>query len=246
METFATPQPTQPIEPRTTNWPKILLATVLGLGLLAGAICAGYWYGTESAKLKTQISKPPASPAGGQPKTQNQTIPTPTPTPTPTPNPTPEPTPTQTPAVEDETKDWKTYTNTKYGYLAKYPQDWVELGEGNNYVRFFKGPYERGMPMTETYVSINSKGNDSKISLDQWLIENGILPSTGDPAIESEDVVIDGVKGKQFISARDGGKIIYLPYGSYVFQLTNVLMGESTEEAKTVFDLILSTFRFLD
>ena len=44
----------------------------------------------------------------------------PTPTPTPTKTVTPTPTKTATP-TPDETANWKTYTNTKYGFEFKYP-----------------------------------------------------------------------------------------------------------------------------
>jgi len=33
---------------------------------------------------------------------------------------------TTTPAVVDATADWKTYTNTTYGFSLKYPKDWTE------------------------------------------------------------------------------------------------------------------------
>ncbi len=38
-EILETPQPT---EPKSTNWPKIILVAVLGFALLAGACYAGY------------------------------------------------------------------------------------------------------------------------------------------------------------------------------------------------------------
>lgn len=46
-EVFETPQPT---ESKPTNWPKIILAVVLGLALLTGAAYAGYWYGMQQAQ----------------------------------------------------------------------------------------------------------------------------------------------------------------------------------------------------
>ncbi len=113
-ETFETPQPTQPVESKSSNWPKIILAAVLGFGLLATAAYAGYWYGTQQVQ---QPEKP--TPVVSQP--------------TPKPTPTPEATPSLTPTVEDETKDWKTYTNSEYKISFKYPKDWdftvYDLGE---------------------------------------------------------------------------------------------------------------------
>lgn len=97
--TTETPQPTQPIaELKPTNWPKVVLVAVLGIGLLAGSAYAGYWYGTQQAQ---QIEKLTA-------------VSQPTPTPTSTP----------TPPVRDETADWKTYTDKPHGISFKYPPDW--------------------------------------------------------------------------------------------------------------------------
>ena len=49
----------QIVEPKLKNWPKVVLAAVLGFALLFGAAYAGYWYGTESAEVKFQITEPP-------------------------------------------------------------------------------------------------------------------------------------------------------------------------------------------
>jgi len=95
------------------------LVVVLGFALLAGAAYAGYWYGTERAKVKEQSAKP--TPVVSQP------IPTPTPTPT----------------VEDETKDWKTYTNTTYAYEFKYPSNWtVEEAKNASFLQQVTLKYE--------------------------------------------------------------------------------------------------------
>lgn len=52
--TIETPQPT---ESKSTDWTKIILAAVLGFGLLATAAYAGYWHGTQQTK---QIGEPPS------------------------------------------------------------------------------------------------------------------------------------------------------------------------------------------
>lgn len=122
MENFETPQPVQPTEPKTTNWPKIILAAVGAFVLLAGSAYAGYWYGSEDAKLKSQISKP-------QSKIQ---IPE-----------TPTSTPTSTPTMKDETADWKMF-NYKEQLSFRYPRNWyigkpTEIEEGNLVSFFLEG-----------------------------------------------------------------------------------------------------------
>jgi hypothetical protein len=79
--------PVKPAKP----WLKIVLFVCLGLLLVGGLVFAGYQLG----KRKTQPIL--------------QLIPTPTAVATPTP---------------DSTADWKIYTNTKYRFSLKYPPDW--------------------------------------------------------------------------------------------------------------------------
>jgi hypothetical protein len=56
-EIVETTQPVPPVETKSSDWPKVILAAVLGFGLLAGAAYTGYWYGTENAKVSTQNAK---------------------------------------------------------------------------------------------------------------------------------------------------------------------------------------------
>lgn len=103
-EILETPQPAQPTASTPTGWLKIILAAIVGFGLLAASAYAGYWYGSESAKVKTQSAKP-------QPKTQTQ--------PTSTPASTPEP--ISQPTELDKTAGWETYTNERFKFSFKYP-----------------------------------------------------------------------------------------------------------------------------
>ena len=126
-ETVQTPQPdTQPkadrpldetLESKSTNWTKIILAAIVGLGLLAGSAYAGYYYGTQQVQ---------------QPEKPTPVVSQPTPKPTPAPEPT-------TPIVEDETGSWKTYTNTRFGYELKYPLNFTIYSFADNCTHFLSG-----------------------------------------------------------------------------------------------------------
>ena len=115
METVETPQPVQPPEPKSSNWTKVILAAVLGLGLLAGSAYAGYYYGTQQVQ---------------QPEKPTPVVSQPTPKPTPTPEPAP-----------DSTANWETYTNTSARFTIKYPKGWRKI-ETEDWVGF--GPQEIG------------------------------------------------------------------------------------------------------
>ena len=63
------------VEPKSTDWTKVILTAVIGFGLLAGSAYAGYYYGTQQVQ---QIEKPAA-------------VSKPTPSPTPISSPIPPP-----------------------------------------------------------------------------------------------------------------------------------------------------------
>lgn len=47
----------------------------------------------------------------------------------------------QTSSTTNETVNWKTYTNTKYGYSIKYPSEWeYKFGKGENSSTFRTNP----------------------------------------------------------------------------------------------------------
>jgi len=113
-ETFERPQiiePETPTRGRSSsgrNWPKAILAAIFGFALLCAAAYAGYWYGTENAKLKSQSAKP-------QPKTQIQTAPTPIPTSKPTP-------------TSENSQQFKTHDSTLISF--QYPASWYAWSYG--------------------------------------------------------------------------------------------------------------------
>mgnify|MGYP001086579311 CR=1 FL=1 len=59
------------VESKSSDWPKIILVAVLGLGLLVGAAYVGYWYGAQQVQ---QIERP--TPLAPQPTTEPTPIPT--------------------------------------------------------------------------------------------------------------------------------------------------------------------------
>lgn len=115
------------VESKPTDWTKIILAAVVGLGLLAGSAYAGYWYGIQQAQ---QLEKP--APAVSQP------------------TPTPEPTPIPTPALEQE--NGADLEDIKYelpqGWEAKLSSDslLISPAEGGGFlsIRIYNYPGDVG------------------------------------------------------------------------------------------------------
>ncbi len=60
--TIENPQPVQPTEQKSFDWPKIILLAVLGLGLLASSAYAGYYYGTQQVQESEEPTPTPTIP----------------------------------------------------------------------------------------------------------------------------------------------------------------------------------------
>ncbi len=254
-ETFETPQPIQPIEPKSTNWPKLFLAAVLGFGLLAGAAYAGYWYGAqETSKLQL--------------KTQNQVTPTPTPTPTPVPVPAPESTPAP---VTDPTAGWKTYTNGTNGYAVKIPQDWIVDDHKGVFVSVpgevtFTPPSEVGAEgeagdVFRTKVAILVMTTEkirytlnTQQQFDEWLTKS-VSSGEGARLFKIGDIRVGGLDAVTFVSRSLAGDSAGAYYGvvtwfrkngaNYYLELYSTSENKASQFA-SIYNQILSTFKFLD
>jgi len=219
-ETIETPQPTQPAESKFTSWPRVILSAVLGFSLLAASAYAGYWYGAQQVQPTTE-----PTPIVSQP-TQILT-----------------PTPTQ--PLTDPTIGWKTYTNTEYGYSAKYPQEW-DIEETN-----YTG-YLHTMRIFQKSNSLN------EINFCVWPDNSRPCSEIKCKGVEPERFLIYGIEAFRFNvpgahnSAQDS---ICLEKDNkrYDFQIFPGSLSnrdppwkEQDDEAIKILNQILSTFKFLD
>lgn len=240
METFETPQPIP--EPKNTNWPRIILAAVLGLGLLAGAAYAGYWYGTqEISNLKNQISKL-------QLKTQVQV------TSTPTPAPLLETTPTPTSSIEDETKSWKVYRSTRFSYEIKYPLEMTLEGRPTGAPDYYDDvsfsiigeTQPEGAHFSDGLsVSVRREDNPKELSLSDWVEEKF---AGGYPTVTKiEDVSMRGLVAVRAVGyGVSPFDEVFLLQNKHVLIVGASYVGPNGDRYEEIFNLVLSTFKFLN
>jgi len=107
-ETLETPTPETPQTPcdcgKPLSLPVVVLIAIVALVVGEGV---GYYMGTTNDKLRITNEEQATTPTQTE-QSQQATQP-------PTPTNQPEKTPTA---------DWETYTNSKYGYMFKYPSTW--------------------------------------------------------------------------------------------------------------------------
>jgi hypothetical protein len=169
--------------------------------------------------------------------------------------PTTAPSPTPTP---DPTSDWKTYTNTKYGYSVKYPSDWKiqSPGGGSN------GELCRETGIDSQIIELSEKelsecgfageglpSPDANITV--WVLdekhstlENLIGPNysklqvAGEAAVKypftDESALPNIYATRIYLNHNNNGYIIYLK------------QSDITGKYEMILDQILSTFKFTE
>lgn len=240
MEAVGIPQPTPPVEQKSTDWMKIILAAVLGFILLAGSAYAGYWYGTQQV---LPVEEP--TPAASQPTT----IPTPT--------------------VKDETEDWETYTGVgKIGmnFSIKYPEGWFLSeeggGTGSPWVILSQN-FVEGVASRESPCFSIGGGIWPDITLEEFTKtqdSGGLVLSSGEeisiaPEVRStREISLNSYSGIKRLVVEYGEQKesfqVFLKGGlDYVYGggSVNFLIFRSCPDTKEeTFDQILSTFEFID
>lgn len=170
---------------------------------------------------------------------------------------------TSTTTTTDETADWKTYTNSTYGFSFKYPTNWsqdiitsTDLKNIKYSLLVFAGPgasknIERGGPygIVNTYVydSLSSFATDSNVTGVSLKTVLNNISAASDPIITGVSEVKIGNKNGFVATAGPntyGGGIYYYVQDESG-RIYKVHFFTSSESYKTsVKDLVLSTFQF--
>jgi len=163
---------------------------------------------------------------------------------------TPSPTPTinisDTSTPDEIGTSWKTYTNTKYGYSIKYPEDWNINSSNPSAINLsfnIKYSSESGYPNSGASINIDSE-RSNLLNLEDFYKQ---IASNKFTKINSRsDIKIDGLDALLLnvnqLEAPPGMDVHFIKSDiHYTIQFWQI----DTNQSKT-FDQILSTFRFTD
>jgi len=217
------PQTNLPPKPEPISPPLLIVTFVLSL-FLAGSI--GFLLGKSLSQPKTS-----------SPTSISQVSPTPTPeTPTPTPDPT---------------ANWKTYLNKNYGYLVKYPEYWYlyEPEAESAAVGFWPEKFEG--EASGVWVLVHH--NPTALMPQEWWEKNikqfadynNVLTQT-----VRKEILVGKIKAYFVQSSEEKGwysrpfTSVYIAKDKKIYEITTNF--EIKSKNYNFFDLILSTFKFLD
>lgn len=224
---------------------KIGLFSLLGLVLAGGLVFAGCKLRQRQVQPIPTVTPTPAPKFTPMPKISPTPVITATPGPTPTPDPT---------------ANWKTYTNTKYGFSIKYPNNkQVEIDTMDPYLGicnlnksvvsmkiyplgFQKPPIETEFG-GDLAVSIDVEKNSDNLSIADWVRKN----CQGSWLIDAEKEIISvaGLEATKFIRAGEG---MGVPEDQpmIIFKKNDLMYFIYPYGKREIFSLMLSTFKFLE
>mgnify|MGYP000400851006 CR=1 FL=1 len=158
--------------------------------------------------------------------------------------------------IVDETANWKTYKNEKYGYEIKYPADWYLNEWPDKHAVGFRTYSPDEMPQIDDSL-INIEIEQEYSSIDDWINE---FKTTTEEGMESwgmnffqEEIMIGNEKGYKigFVGEENGQKaylfvsiVLYRDGNVFIFQQSSPIECQRLE--CKIFNQMLSTFKFIE
>jgi len=180
-----------------------------------------------------------------------------------TPHPTPTPTVTTTP-TPDPTADWETYTNTKYGYLIKYPEGWYlseagDISEAADFLDVKKAPQDITPHDIKVRVHTIKEVGPQWVSVKAFFDEIynkpiGTISGPKGRTTKVANITISGYKAVKQIEETFPieteafySTVVYVLKESNTVIKVYTMASSKSEESVFIdtFNLMLSTFRFL-
>lgn len=233
--------PQSPVTP-SNNWAKIVSLVVFIIVLMGGSVLAGIQISRNQFKeitpfstINTTINQPM------QPTSDStHSVIAPSEYPTPSPNPS--------------TANWKTYTNSTFGYTIKYPNNWDEVPETadtkllidrplNSYLTKQGGDILIFVNKKPSEYTTNKEYFDSKYNQTQTVPGTTIIKKfilSEEPAI----MLLETFEPGTILEATEQIEV-YVYHKNNIFEIGLTGPKALVDQYKSLFDQILSTLEFL-
>jgi len=148
------------------------------------------------------------------------------------------------PCETDQTADWKTYTNTQYGFEIKYPSDWKVVIPERSPMSIFSALWEQpNKGFEEPYIMTLGIDEKNGKTVQQWLTGESIPYYN---FIENAKIdSIDGVIAKGLATMGSDFHVAIFPKRDYMFFLgISSNPPEISEGGIGLLKKVISTFKF--
>ncbi len=158
---------------------------------------------------------------------------------------------TPTPTPKNQTADWKTYTNTQYGFEIKYPSNYQYLT--NNYGVYTVSFYEIGGLINFDLVIDSSRNYTESIQEFLNQLDQSWIKSKVSPSIDRRNITVSensAIEYQQPIGGSFAGNYIATIFKKdnaiWSFNVTPIHSSDKgiTESDINLYHQILSTFKF--
>ncbi|GEM_PF-2798708 len=152
----------------------------------------------------------------------------------------------------DENKDWKTYTNSEFGFSIKYPKDKiVENAKTQDFLNVSFGGDDGtgyGAPTPPDFsVLVYSKSNLDELTKVLSLQRGGTVTLSQNRKYQKVgDIVVDGTSASQLsldLGTGEGSSVAVIQKGNFIYFIQRTHFNQETQDK--FFDQILSTFKFI-
>lgn len=147
---------------------------------------------------------------------------------------------------------WTTYKNIEHNYLLKYPSGWTVIDQDSSVKNRVLITSNKNFPslsidnaLKEARILIDIRDKPDE-SLKEWFNK---MQTVGEPinVVYQEDITVDGVLGlKARVKILTDEIVVYLVKDNKLYEINFSTGDKNWQKFESVFNKILSTFRFLD
>ena len=134
--------------------------------------------------------------------------------------------------IKDETADWKTYRNEEYGFEIKYPNNY-KVGPRKNLIELEPDDYNK-----YCLITIGQHSSFKNVLFTDWHQKN--MAGNQDLLIKEEN------KNQMLKTVEADGIQTLTNYTYFTNEKTAVYLSCNKDKDNSIYDQILSTFRFIE
>lgn len=144
--------------------------------------------------------------------------------------------------ASEKIDDWKTYTNTKYGFTMKYPDTLTPVETPDDVIYLHRVEFQVPKVTSISGITVevrNFTTLEDEIVYRKWTVEGHLIPGKID---SEEPITVSDLPGRMlnYTSGEEKFSIAIVPYQGFVYSI------KAPSNQLELYNQIISSFKFLD